>query len=809
MLKNWIKIYFHQIKNNKFFTALNILGLSIGIAGLIFSILYWNDEHSYNDWNPEKENIFATGATFDNAEYWPWSVSGIGPLIPTAIPEIESFCYLNTWYNKNTLEYNGKKIITEKILDSQKNFFSFFPFEFISGNSSNSLEDAESTAISEETAKKLFGDENPIGKQILLDKKYLTVKGIYKIKGKSTFEPAIVTSQIDPKLKESEAEWSMFQFGLFIKLKNPEDAEKVRAKIENLYYVNKTLKDSKQLGISAEEYTKKFGSIKVFSENLKELRFTKTAGFPEGKGNFQFLVISCVLSVLILLLSIFNYINLATANAIKRAKEVGIRKILGATKSNIVLQFIFETVLAVSFAILFALVIVELALPFYNQFLGKEITIYQNQFYIQLLAVFGILVLFSGIFPALYVANFELLKILKGNFSRSRSGVWIRNGMLVLQFTIASFFIVGSYIVNEQISFMNNKNLGFDGEQVIEIYYRNPYDYKEENYKKKLNQKFSSIKTELLNTKGVQAVSAGTFTFGNSEVFPSGFKYNETDLVAQNMATDFGILNMMKIHLKEGRDFSEKFSSDTINTIIINETTLKLLNIKNPIGKEIQYGNELKLKIIGVVTDFHLNGPQEEIPPMVFFHFKTFDWMLQNIHSIYIKVDPKEMEATMTKIEKLWTLKIDPEYPFKYDFVDKNFKRSYENFVHQKNLFSLLNFIVIMIALFGLFALASYSIERKMKEIAIRKTLGAETKMLLKELSKQYILFLVVGFFIALFPAYFLLNKWLENFAYRIEVSIFPFVIGFIVLLILTLAVVLSRAYQATRVNILKYLKYE
>ncbi|NJM79021.1 MAG: FtsX-like permease family protein [Flavobacterium sp.] len=213
--------------------------------------------------------------------------------------------------------------------------------------------------------------------------------------------------------------------------------------------------------------------------------------------------------------------------------------------------------------------------------------------------------------------------------------------------------------------------------------------------------------------------------------------------------------------------------------------------------------------IVGIVKDFNLGNPSEAIPPMSFFHLKTIPWFIGTLNNIYVEANAETMGQTLADIEQFWIKKVDSEYPFKYDFVDKEYKRSYSSFVKQKNLFSFLNIIVIIIALFGLFALATYSIQSRMKEIAIRKTLGAETNTLLKTLSKQYIVFCVVGFLIALFPTYYLLNKWLEDFAFRIEISLIPFVIGFIVLLALTLLIVLSRAYLATKVNVLKYLKYE
>jgi putative ABC transport system permease protein len=260
--------------------------------------------------------------------------------------------------------------------------------------------------------------------------------------------------------------------------------------------------------------------------------------------------------------------------------------------------------------------------------------------------------------------------------------------------------------------------------------------------------------------------------------------------------------------MAQGRQLSEKLASDTINNMLVNETAAKLMKEPNPIGKEIDW-NSNKLKVAGVVKDFHLFGPHAEIPPMAFFHFKTIDWMTYNMDKVYVKVSPEHMEHTIGEIDKFWISKVDTEYPFTYTFVNKNYQKTYESYVKQRNLFSLLNLVVILIALFGLFALASYSIQRKMKDIAIRKTLGAETNTLLKELSVQYVVFCIAGFVLSFVPAWLLLDMWLDNFAYRIDMSVMPFAIGFIALLVLTLVVVLSRAYAATRLDVLTYLKYE
>ena len=809
MLNNWIKILLYQVKNNKFFTALNVLGLSMGIAGLIFAILYWNDEHSYNAWNPGKEVIFNTVTDLGPDRVWGSSSAAVGPHLATAIPEVESFCYATPWYNGGTIKFKDRKIQVDKIVNSQKNFFAFFPFEILKGNATTAIEDNTGMAVSETVAKSLFGNENPMGRQVLYDKQNYTIKAVYRITGKSSYQPEVVINQMAKELQPYEDRWGSFSFGLLLKLKDPAQATIVKQKIEKLYFDYNTKKSAKESGMTTKQYINKYGEAKVILEPLKDIRlYSIVNDVPEGNGNLQFLTIMMGLSVLILVLSIVNYINLATANAIKRAKEVGVRKIMGAGKTAIIKQFVFETAVTTLFALLLSLVIAELLLPFYNNFLNKNLTLMGGGFHLQLIAIFIVVVLIAGIFPALYVANFETVKVLKGNYGRSKSGIWLRNSMLVVQFAIASFFITGSYIVYEQVHFMTTKKLGFNGSKVIDIRYNNPFDNNEDGAREKVVQRFISIKHELLAIPGVEKVSAGSFVFGSGWKNSSGFSYNDNFLQPQTMILDFGMLEMMKIKINSGRNFSENFASDTMNSVMLNETAIKMMKEKEPIGKEIMW-NEKPFKIVGVVSDFHLHGLHEEIPPMIFFHYKTANRMVQNMRNIYLTIKPGQMETAMAKIEKLWTTKIDPEYPFSYDFVDKSYARTYQTYIEQRNLFTLLNMAVVVIALFGLFALASYSIQRRMKEIAIRKTLGAETKVLLGELSKQYVVFCVLGFFIAIVPVWWLLNKWLENFAYRITISVLPFIAGFTALLLLTLVIVLSRAYLATKANVLKYLKYE
>ncbi|WP_294959836.1 ABC transporter permease [uncultured Flavobacterium sp.] len=803
MLKNWTNIFVYHIKNNKFFTVLNILGLSIGIAGLIFAILYWNDEHSYDQWNPEKDKIYSVMNDFGGGNIWTTNSPIPGRMLKETTSYLDQYCYFRPFYTKETIQYNGKIELVDKIFSAQTTFFSFFPFEFIQGNAKTALSDRNSMVLSKETALRIFKNENPMGKQVKYADRIFVVRGVYKMPEKSSVMPAVITPVVEEELEKNKDNWG-FSYGLMLKLKRQSDTTAVIQNLDKIFLEDNYKKQAKAEGLSIEQFIKQYGDP-IKSRLLPFTRARLYQGnyaFPEQNANLQFLKIVMGLSILILILSIVNYINMATANAVKRAKEVGVRKIVGATKSQIVAQFVFETTLITLFSVLLAMVIVELSLPFYNAFLNKNLSLIGTQFYLQLILIFFFVIIVSGVFPAVYISNFEALKVLKGNFSRSKNGVWIRNGMLVLQFSIATLFIIGSFIVYKQVNFMMAKDLGFNGAQVMDISFK-PQKGKNQYERYKL------IKQELLKIKGVEAVSAGMFSIGSNENSWQGLHYKSNkEVVTQQMPVDFGELKLLGIKISKGRDLNPELATDSISSALLNETAAKTLQVKDPVNQDITFGGQ-KFKVVGVVKNFHYIGLEYNVAPMIFFHIKAFDWMTNDMRNVSVKISPEGMPETIAAIDKFWKSKVDQEYPFEYDFVDKNFARTYKKYQDQRNLFTLLNVVVILIAIFGLFALASFSMERRLREIAIRKTLGAETNTLLKELSKQYVVFCVIGFFIGIVPAFLLMQKWLENFASRIDIPFLPFLAAFVSLLFLTLTIVLAKAYQVTKVDVLKYLKYE
>lgn len=803
MLKNWINTFFYHIRNNKLFSILNILGLSIGMATLIFAILFWNDEHSYNQWNPEKGKIYSVLNDIGEGNIWTTNAATTGPMLKAISSDLDSYCYFYAEYAKDVISYNGKKEVLNKIFTAQSNFFSFFPYKFIHGNGKTAIQDRSSIALSEETAERLFGTENPMGKLVRYDGQVFTVRGVYQLSEKSSVMPEAVTTVIDDDLKRTKDEWS-YHYGLVLKIKNPNATAAIIKNMDNLFFENVTKAQAKSEGLSIEEFTKKYGNpVKTSLLPMPEAKlYNGNQPFSEPTGNLQYLLILMGLSILILLLSIVNYINLATANAIKRAKEIGVRKITGATKGQIIMQFVFETALITIFSALLALVLVEILLPYYNSFLNKDLVLVGAQFFIQLIIITLLVILVSGVLPAIYVSNFEVLKVLKGNFSRSKKGIWLRNGMLVLQFAIAAFFIIGSFIVYKQVNFMAEKDLGFKGTQVLDITFKPKKE-------KSQFERYKLIKQEASKIKGVEAVSTALFAMGSQENSWSSASYqNRKPFLIQEMAMDLDMLDMLDIKLLKGRKLNPAISSDTISSVLINEETAKLIGEKDVLNKTILWRDQ-KLKIVGVVKNFNYFGLESRIGPMVLFYVTKIDGVQDDIRHVFIKVKPDDIPETIARINKFWTQKVDSEYPFEYNFVDKNYARNFKKYENQRNLFALLNIIVILIAVFGLFALASFSMERRLREIAIRKTLGAETNVLLKDLSKQYVVFCVIGFLIGILPAYLLLQKWLENFAFRIDIPVLPFLIAFVSLLFLTLTIVLAKAYQVTKVEVLRYLKYE
>ncbi len=658
-----------------------------------------------------------------------------------------------------------------------------------------------------ETARLLFGDDylNAIGKSITNDSndnKYV-VTAIYRLpEGNTVFKPGFIYK--NPYLEQSKDQWTSYSYNGFFKIRPGTD---IRA-LEN--------KLSRQMQVQDEIASKKWG-LTIDKKNLTMVYLTpinkmKLDARSDGisKGDKKSIMILMGLSVLILALSGINLINLKTAQASQRAKEVGVRKVVGSSKTALVLQFLLETFMICLVAYVVAFAMVELLLPSYNKFLSKDIKLIDPNLFVYtglLLIVFSLI---SGLIPALYLSNFKPINTLKGNFARSKNGVWLRNGILTLQLIISSFFIICSLIIHTQVRYMMNKDLGFRGDQVIQI------NFKKGSWENNFNvKKYKRLKTELARIPGVTDITGSVNSIGNGTANASVVKLStDTTQTAQTMlgGIDENFLKFYKVKFLAGRDLDWKKASDTINGAVVNETFAGKLgfNPKTALGKEFFTGWDGKKKytILGVVKDVNYAGVEQTVMPIVYFNYDR-NWVKNNMNNLQIKISGKDINGTLARIKEFWTTKAEPGYPYEYNFIDKQFAKTFEKFQKQQTLFTTLNIVVLVIALLGLFALSSLLIEQKLKDVAIKKTLGADEKTIVWDLTKRFLLICVLAVFMSIPFGYYAMNEWLKDFAYRIDMPIWPYILSLFLLLILTFVVVSFKAYRATKINLVKYLKYE
>ncbi len=806
MLQTWLKLFFRNSKKNWLNLGVNISGLTLGFAGLLIVLLYFNDELSYNDWNPNKDDIYRVSNQSRSNGIWFSSTSAEAILFKSDIPEVEETVLISPFYRSRVLIDGEKKVYTDKMTQTEPNFFDFFPFTILEGSTEKFAENRTHIALSKTLATKLFGQQSPIGEMIQIDGNDHIITVVYEVQGNAHYESELLMQFSKP----FELHWGNFQNELFCKLTKDANIDEVRLKMNNVI-IDKHIKPQlAENNMTLEEVKVKYGIMEVLLEQLSTIRLhhkANNAG-PGGKGNYQLLLILLGLSILLIVISCVNFINLSTASASQRAKEVGVKKTLGLSKKQLIFQYIFEILLQGLLALLFGLILVEFLLPYFNQFMDKELTLLNASILLKLIGISILTSIIIGSIPALYLANFKTIEVLKGNFSRSKKGVIARNIMLGLQFLISGFFLIGVLVIYHQMAFMITKDLGFSKEQtlVVEV-----FNIKEE-YKK-----YELLKEVMTKHKNITGISTSMFVPGDGNVNGTNLEYKEKDIAfnAGSNTVDYNYIEFAHLKLLRGRTFSEAFASDTITSIILNETAAKRLGIYNdPIGKKVRIGwlrdeDPRQLEVIGMIKDFHFDGFDVKIDPMFLIHWKTFPFAKDWISAIQFKVNSEDISKTIADIEDFWSANVDDKYPFTYQFLDQRFAKTYEKYQKQQTLFLVLSTIVIIISLLGLFALATLTIQQRLKEVAIRKTLGASVKEIIFQLVKSFLKITAIAVIVLLPISYYVMQGWLDNFVYRIDMPIWPYVITPIVLLLLVFVVVGVKALNATKIDLIKYLKFE
>lgn len=805
MLTSWIKIYWYTIIKYKIYFLLTVISLAVGIASVVLSFMYYEEESSYDQWNPYKDEVYVVESKITESISWMLVPYPVGLKLKEELPYIDDYMYLGTEYFMGVIEYKGEKKQYNYGIMVQQNFFEFFPFEFIYGNRESSLKDKNNVVVSDIYAKRLFGQENPIGEEFINEGKNYLVTGVYTTKNiRSSIKPDIIFGSLDEIVNDNLDNWSNYNCALYLKVNDPQKKDVIENTIVDLLIENAHKKRAKEKGITLEEFIKKdlgyLEKFQLFPFSEQHLTDDKYNATLESSVNVQRMSILIVLSIVIFLLSLFNYINFSVVQLLERKKEFGVRKLYGEDSffSNGFVEGLLITVLS----FLLSLVIVEFSLPFLRVFLKSDLN--SPSFLDLSLLIILLTVLISSIRGLVFIVmtNTSIYSLLKGASKNKTVREHLKKAILIVQFIIAFFFISSSYTINKQVNFMLDKDLGFKGDQIISVRYLSKGDSN-----KKLAE-YNEIKNRFNSIKGVESISVGTLGIGNGSYNSSQLSYQGNFVQTMNVAIDYNYLDMLGINLKEGRQLLPTLSSDSIKNVLVNEQLISLLEKEEMLGKLVEW-NDQYFEIVGIVENYHTRDLKESIVPMIFFSLKTFPWLSNNMNEILIKIDTDQLTTTLNEIESEYSKLNISDFPFYYEFIDKRFEKLFEENISERKVFVFLTTIAICISLFGLYAVSSFTMGTQLKEIAIRKILGADTFRMLRNLSYQYIVLCIIGFCLAIYPTYYFLNEWLSNFAFRISLGWEVFVLSFLIMMVLTLVITISRAYKATKVDILKYIKYE
>ncbi len=788
MFKNYFKTARRNLMKNKLYSSINIAGLTIGLAVGILILLWVQDELSYDSFHKNArniiklENMVGTGV---NRQLWSVTTAPIGMMAKKQIPGVLD--YVRITYNSiyGLFKYDGKLFSEQKTWFTDPSFFSVFDFNLIKGNASNPFPDNHSIVITQSTAKKYFGDDNPVGKVITAgDSVSFKVTGEIKDfpKNSSLQADMLFPMSLSGKLryagntenKTIDNDFAQFDYDTYILLQPG-------------FSFNGFAKKLRDLHLSVKPDDTDIGYVWL---PLEKMHLYRSDGSDGGMSTVRMFMI---IAILILIIACINYVNLGTARSMLRAKEVSLRKIVGAEKWQLFLQFIVETSLLFVFATAFALALVYALMPLFNSLSGKELSLNFTDYHLWSLlgvTIAGTLII-ASIYPALLLSSFEPVKTLKGNITAGISNALFRKILVVLQFSFSIVLIAGTIIIGRQLHYIRSKQLGYDKENVITMPMINMASH------------LDAIKEDLMKQPGVMGVtwsSMNLINYGGQSGDNSwdGKQNGETMMVSpMNIQKDF--MPFFKMQLVAGRGFSGT-PADSMH-FILNETAAKAARLTNPVGKKFRLW-KTEGTIIGVVKDFHFSSMRHKIMPAVFYsQQKTYG-------NIYIKTTGQDLQKTIAAAETEWKT-YNTGFPFDYNFMDDAFKRLYRGEERTGILYNIFAAIAIFISCLGLFGLTAYTAQVRTKEIGVRKVLGASTKGIVQLLAKDFIKLVFMAIVLATPIAWYAMNKWLQDFAYRINLSWSFFAVAGIVVIGIALLTISFQSIKAALANPVKSLRTE
>ncbi len=791
MFSHYLKITLRNIARQKGYAFINITGLAIGLVCAILIFIWIRDEVSVDKFHDNVENLYRieedqvySGEIF-HVGVTPYPIA---PVLRDEIPEIlEASRFVNL--GETLIRYGDKAFVEERLAAIDASYFKMFTFPLITGSLEEFAENKHSVMLTKEIAQKYFGNENPIGKVINIGNEYdLKVVGVLKnFPDNSSYKLNVALPfEIVKDIGMYNESWGNNSISTFVQLQPGSSVKDVDSKMNVIY-------KSHNEGTITE--------LTLFP--YQDMNLYGHFGYGDSIGYIKYIYIFGSVALFILLIACINFMNLSTARSAKRAKEIGMRKVIGALRGGLIRQFFGESLLLSFFALIFAIGIVALLINPFNDITGKHITLgilLEGDLILGLLAITLFTGIVSGFYPALFLSGFRPVAVLKGTMNKGSKGTAFRRILVVLQFSISIILILGTMVVFKQLDYMRNKDLGFNKEQIVYI-----------SLKSNQREKYDVLKNVFLKQQGVINVSGSSdrpALYGsNSGGIEWDGKDEESNVLVGFSSIDFDYLETLGIELKSGRSFSKDFPADVAfadsnrGNFIINEALEKIIGEGSAIGKRMNFVGA-EGHIVGVMKNYHYSRVSSRIEPLALIAYT------ENVRNIILKISPDDIPGTMDNIETAWSSVI-PNYPFEYKFLDEDFDRMYRS---EERMFNILKYFAIMaiiIACLGLFGLASFTAEMRTKEIGIRKVLGATETNLTILLCKEFAFLVLLANIIAIPVAYYLLGGWLEDFAYRISLEWSYFLIAALTALLIAVLTVSYQAIKAALANPIKSLRYE
>lgn len=769
MFKNYLKIAWRNFTKGKLYSFINLSGLTIGMTSFILIALFVQYELSYDKQHENVDDIYRViskqpGNEFKGTDMFSGTPLPLGTAMVIDFPEVEAKTGIDL---RSNLLSKGKEVFSEKGIFADKGFFDVFAIKLISGEGKSALEEPLNVLLTESLAKKFFGSESPLNQTITFERSTeFTIKGVIADPPKNQhFSYSYIASiSAAPYYLENSNAWGNNVATTYVKLAEGTDSRELEAKLL-VYRKN-----------AEEEYAKEGLKAPIYQlQPLKDIHLYSKVNFElEPNGDMRYVYLYSLIAIVILLLASINYMNLTTVRSAQRAKEIGMTKVLGANRQQLISQFLGESFLFTIFSFLLALGLAYLLLPEFGQLLDKNIPfdIVGNKWL--LLGMFCTAILvgsLSGLYPAVFLSGVSPIKAFKGNFLKNTGrSAWLRNGLVVGQFAAAIVLAIGSLIIYQQLQFTQNKNLGYDKEHIVHV----PYSTKE------IAENEDVIRNELLKNPKINKVSISTqipLEFDN-QGYINNWESNTTkqQLGIYRTFVDYDFIDVLGMELVEGRAFSEDFATDQKEGYIINEAAAKSLGWKTSVGKEFDDGY-----IIGVVKDFHIQKFDLAIEPL---YMRMRPQWAKNFGEVIMTVNADNFEVTKKYITSVMN-EAAPLVPFDVNFLDDTYAQLYNSEVRLGSTFNIFTLLALFIASMGMFGLVSHSVLQRTKEIGIRKLLGSSTVAIVSLVSKDFLKLVVIALLTACPIAYYFMDDWLQGFAYRIEIDWWVFaLVGFMSLII-------------------------